>query len=333
MGVWCPQEQGRCEWVSIADIGRTRDLMSIEFFELGLLAAECVGRVVTMGQANGTGFLVAPGLIMTNEHVLSSVDEAAASEIELNFEVNRIGTPKRVQALRLLPQRFFLASKELDFALVAAEAEPTAGAQLNSFKFLPLIGEEGKARIGEALNIIQHPDGRAEEVVIRNNQLLDLPEGPERRDQNQRRAPAAGPAARNRAGQIEYVRHPVRKDETGEPDQQVQDQIEAEHAPVQGPTLVDPRSIPADGERVRPPHVIGGRGTSGRLRTTRTRLVRHCGGDDRDHDGGRPAIPFVEVVRQAWNRHERVVDEEKQHAVLGGGEFGRGLVDPPQHDG
>jgi endonuclease G len=160
-------------------VGRTRDLLSVEFFEMGLLAARCVGLVSTRGQANGTGFLVAPGLMLTNEHVLRTAAEAGDSDLELDFEDNRVGEAKRTEIFRLRPETFFLAHKALDFALVAVDLQSQNGTKLDSFSVLPLIGEEGKVRIGEAVNVVQHPGGRVKQIAIRNNQLVDLPEGPE----------------------------------------------------------------------------------------------------------------------------------------------------------
>jgi len=158
-------------------VGRTRDLLSVEFFEMGLLAARCVGLVTTRGQANGTGFLVAPGLMLTNEHVLRTAAEAGDSDLEMDFEDNRVGEAKRTEIFRLRPEMFFLADKALDFALVGVDLRSQNGTQLDSFSVLPLIGEEGKVRIGEAVNVVQHPGGRVKQIAIRNNQLVDLPEG------------------------------------------------------------------------------------------------------------------------------------------------------------
>ncbi|MGJ7440620.1 trypsin-like peptidase domain-containing protein [Aquipuribacter sp. MA13-6] len=158
-------------------IGATRDLLSVEFFEMGLLAARCVGLVVTRNQPNGTGFLVAPGLMLTNEHVLRTAGEAALSTLELDFEDNRVGERKQTQVFDLDPGRFFYAHRDLDFALVAVRGESRTGAQLDGYSVLPLIGEEGKVRIGEAVNVVQHPSGRVKQVAIRNNRLVDLPEG------------------------------------------------------------------------------------------------------------------------------------------------------------
>ena len=159
-------------------IGLTRDLLSIEFFEQGLDAARSVGRIVTLGRASGTGFLVSPELVMTNQHVLRSRSEAEGSTLELDFEANRFGVPKTTQSFRLRPARFFLADAGLDFALCAIDPTSAQGMALAAYGFRPLIGKEGKIAIGEPVNIVQHPRGLEKQIVIRNNRLVDLPDAP-----------------------------------------------------------------------------------------------------------------------------------------------------------
>ena len=159
-------------------IGRTRDLLSIEFFELGLDAARSVGLIVIDGQASGTGFLVAPDLVMTNRHVLRDAGEAGRSSLDLDFEANRFGAPKSTQSFRLQPERFFLNDATLDYALCAVAPVSGLGKPLRDYGFRPLIGEEGKIAIGEAVNVVQHPAGRVKQIVIRNNRLVDLPDEP-----------------------------------------------------------------------------------------------------------------------------------------------------------
>jgi endonuclease G len=157
-------------------IGESRDLLSVEFFEQGLDAARCVGRVVTRGEANGTGFLVAPGLMLTNQHVLRTAEEAADSEFELDYEEQRFGPRKISQIFKLQPDMFFFNHESLDFAIVAVSSQSGDGVSLDDYGFRPLIGEEGKITIGECVNIIQHPEGREKQIVIRENKLVDLPD-------------------------------------------------------------------------------------------------------------------------------------------------------------
>lgn len=158
-------------------IGETRDFLSIEFFERGLQAALCVGRIQTNDAINGTGFLVAPDIVMTNWHVLKTSDEARMSALELDYEMNTFGDRKVPQFFDLDPDGFFLTDKEHDVTLVAVKERSQGGRRLADYGYLPLIPDEGKITIGEPVNVVQHPKGRFKQIVLRNSRLVDLPEG------------------------------------------------------------------------------------------------------------------------------------------------------------
>lgn len=162
-----------------AIIGATRDFLSVEFLAMGLRSAEAVGRIVVRPRPGGagslgTGFLVAPGVVMTNHHVLRDAATAATATLEMGYET-REGRTLAAESFALRPQAFFLTVPELDMTLVAVAEASRGGRPLAPYGFLPLIAEEGKIAIGEPVNIVQHPAGRAKEVVVRENRLLDLP--------------------------------------------------------------------------------------------------------------------------------------------------------------
>ena len=158
-------------------IGETRDFLSVEFLERGLVAMRCVGRIVTaLGagrSAFGTGFLVSPGLLLTNNHVLRDPARAAASHVEFDFQVDRAGDPLKVQRFALLPEDCFLTDVSLDFALVAVADTSAAGVPLATYGRCRLLGVDGKAVQESCLNIVQHPRGEMKQVVIRENKLVD----------------------------------------------------------------------------------------------------------------------------------------------------------------
>ncbi|MGX1788116.1 DNA/RNA non-specific endonuclease [Bosea sp. NPDC055332] len=158
-------------------IGETRDFLSIEYFERGLQAAACVGRIMTNGAINGTGFLVGPGMVLTNQHVLWDIETAKSSYFELDYEANTFGTPKIAQGYELDPDSFFMTDNDHDFALCAVKGTSQNGKALADYGHLALIAEEGKITIGEPVNVIQHPKGRFKQIAIRNSRLLDLFEG------------------------------------------------------------------------------------------------------------------------------------------------------------
>ncbi|MVT50073.1 hypothetical protein GPL17_06170 [Bradyrhizobium yuanmingense] len=161
-------------------VNGARDFLSIEFLERGLYAAKRVGRILIRSggnvRARGTGFLIAPGLALTNQHVLRTSEMATACAIEMDYVQNRFGPVVQPQTFDLDPDTFFVNSKDFDFAIVAVAARSALGTALSDYGWLPLIDAQGKIAItpDDYLNIIQHPRGREKEVVIRENRLLDL---------------------------------------------------------------------------------------------------------------------------------------------------------------
>jgi endonuclease G len=155
------------------------DLMSVNYLEIGLQAARCVGRVTIRSRTGqtlgfGTSFTISPQLLLTNNHVLDTAEKAEFSRVEFNFQEDAAGNPLPSVVLDLEPRRFFLTDKKLDFTVVAVANKAADGTALRGFCWLPLIEEEGKVLVGEYLNIIQHPNGEPKQLALRENQLIDL---------------------------------------------------------------------------------------------------------------------------------------------------------------
>jgi len=158
------------------------DFLGINFLELALAVARFVGRVhIRSSPARtagfGTGFMVSPRLLLTNNHVLRSRADALHSEIEFDYQYDRNGRLLPVVAYGLEPDKFFLTSATLDYTLVAVrERSVDDRVDLKLYGWSRLIEGQGKAVLGEALNIIQHPKGEAKQLVLRENELIDLPD-------------------------------------------------------------------------------------------------------------------------------------------------------------
>ncbi|MEU6811159.1 endonuclease [Streptomyces sp. NPDC046831] len=153
------------------------DLTGVAFLEGGHLAARSIGRVTVSGPDgghHGTGFMVSSSLLMTNHHVLRSPEEAARAVIEFNFQAGLDGRPLNPVVFRLEPQEFFATDRDLDFSVVAVAEHNQQNERLSDFHWLPLDGAEGKAVLGEFVNIIQHPDGEPKQLALRENQIVDV---------------------------------------------------------------------------------------------------------------------------------------------------------------
>jgi endonuclease I/V8-like Glu-specific endopeptidase len=163
-------------------IGKS-DLIGINYLEMGLRVSRTVGRVRIRSASGqvvgyGTGFMISPRLLLTNNHVLTSKQSASYSQVEFNYQDGPDGRLLTSTIFDLKPDEFFITSVELDFTMVAVSEQPHdgSGSELSEFGWNRLIEEQGKVILGEYLNIIQHPNGEPKQIALRENQLIDLPE-------------------------------------------------------------------------------------------------------------------------------------------------------------
>jgi V8-like Glu-specific endopeptidase len=159
-------------------INEENDLISSRFLPSGTTVMRAVGRITIRKNGRsvgyGTGFLVSPELLLTNHHVFETSDIAANSFVEFDFFERWDGTTRPTIIHRFNPAQFFLNDKDLDYAFVAVAPTSDEGVAISNRGFIPLIAESGKALIGEPVNIIQHPAGKPQQVVIRNNNITDI---------------------------------------------------------------------------------------------------------------------------------------------------------------
>jgi V8-like Glu-specific endopeptidase len=159
-------------------LGRN-DMVGGQFLEAGARAARPVGRVrirTASGRAAGygTGSLIGPRLLLTNNHVLGSATVARASVVELNVQEAFDGRPLAPEEFALTPEHFFLTDVALDFTLVAVAPRDTSGADLADFGWNRASESDDPVLVEEYVNIVQHPGGRPKQVALRDNQVVDL---------------------------------------------------------------------------------------------------------------------------------------------------------------
>ena len=155
--------------------GKTVDYIGVRWLEAGWLASHAVARICTRdGAPLGTGFLVSDRLLMTNNHVIEDVSQARALIAEFGFEFSPFGD--QPQPIRFLfdPSSFFETNDQddLDFTLIALGQPLDPQASTKTFGRCPLSKSSAKHSVGEPVNIIQHPNGEAKQVVVRENRIL-----------------------------------------------------------------------------------------------------------------------------------------------------------------
>ncbi len=162
-------------------IGDTLDLSkrppSAEAYRFGIP----VGRVYQIPDpgieidAFGSGFLIAPNLIITNNHVFPAQDYAEGCVINFKYEYNEFNKLQSGLKFRLTPEIFFLTDIDLDFTIVYAESIDESGQfKLADLGYIPLIGTKGKVIIGSQIHIVQYPLGGPKQYSTDNNIVKDI---------------------------------------------------------------------------------------------------------------------------------------------------------------
>jgi endonuclease G len=155
--------------------GKTVDFVDVAFFERGMRAGRAVARIITKdGFGFGTGFLISPRLLITNNHVIATKAQAGEVFAEFDYERDLYGAPLRVTRYSLAPAQCFLTNQEdnLDYTVIALGERVSGEKSTAQFGFIPVSNARNKHQLGDFVNIIQHPDGRMKEAVLRENQIV-----------------------------------------------------------------------------------------------------------------------------------------------------------------
>lgn len=108
----------------------------------------------------GTGFMIAPDLLMTNNHVIASREEAEQTIYTFNYQLDINRKECSIQTTQPLLGGAFYTNAELDYTVVSLKDLPSFGS--------PLILKK-QIRQNERVTIIQHPGGHLKQISMQNN--------------------------------------------------------------------------------------------------------------------------------------------------------------------
>ncbi|BAZ09661.1 hypothetical protein NIES4071_14710 [Calothrix sp. NIES-4071] len=135
-------------------------LRDIYIFVLALEASKAVVRIRTPKDL-GTGFMIAPDLLMTNNHVINSSVIAEKSQYSFNYQLDTDGKECPTQTIGAMPGGAFYTNEELDFTVVTLLDVPDFGK--------PLIFKSKLMCRDNRVAIIQHPGGHVKKISMQNN--------------------------------------------------------------------------------------------------------------------------------------------------------------------
>lgn len=158
------------------------DMVHVQYLSQLSRMCSTVGRIALEdGQGNvqsyGTGFMIGQGLLLTNNHVINSREAAEFAYLDFNYQLGEDGKLLPAYRFRINNKGLFITSDSdsgLDFTLIEVIPDVVNGKSLDDFGWNRLFGERGKAVTGEAMVVIQHPQGEVKKVALRNNKLLSI---------------------------------------------------------------------------------------------------------------------------------------------------------------
>lgn len=126
----------------------------------------------------GTGFLVSPNILLTNHHVLNSIEVAKAARAEFNYQIAQHdlvdGPPDSAPSavtFQLNPDRLFLTSKMGDFDYTFVWIEAAAAQQFGS---ITMTRGSFTVRQTEPTYIIHHPGGAPKQASLDDTEVLSI---------------------------------------------------------------------------------------------------------------------------------------------------------------
>ncbi len=127
--------------------------------------ATCGVALIIAPTLKGSGFLIAPDLLMTNHHVIAEPPAAQASQVLFNFQLNPARQFDSLNCITVLPQANgkFYTNAALDFTIFQLQPIPPA-AQARVLAVRRQVPADG-----ERVAIIQHPFGQYKKVAMQNN--------------------------------------------------------------------------------------------------------------------------------------------------------------------
>lgn len=143
----------------------------IWWLELALRAARSVTRV-KLPAGSATGFMVAPDIVMTNNHVFEDETDARNAVLQFNYRLKADGDPAERDEWTCDPDNLFKTNPDLDYSIVRVKkrADENAGDVWGHFNLRHGVAVSENQRV----NIVQHPQGRFQEIAFRDNQVKSV---------------------------------------------------------------------------------------------------------------------------------------------------------------
>jgi len=158
--------------VSFQKIIGVNNLKQISWLQRGIKMSKSVCRIHTP-TGFGSGFLIGTNRLMTNNHVIPSLEVATAEQTraEFNYQQDESGGYLPSHRFRFSKKFFHTSPKsELDYTIV--EIEPDADSPSLSEWGVLQLNANADPNSKEHVSIVQHPNGGLKQIVLTASQVV-----------------------------------------------------------------------------------------------------------------------------------------------------------------
>lgn len=145
-------------------MGVRSTLVPISYFEIGVVRAKSIVRIVRSDGSLGTGFITSGNVLVTNNHVLPNVEAVQESIVQFNYQQNAEGLSAPVYEVKLLANTF-KTSIENDWSIATIDGDVNT-------EWGAIELSKTNVKVGDHVNIIQHPGGGPKQISLFANVIV-----------------------------------------------------------------------------------------------------------------------------------------------------------------
>lgn len=142
----------------------TNNLRTISVLEKMVQISRSVVHVTIPGKGVATGFMITPDVLMTNNHVFTSADDARDAVVRFNYQIDLSGNFLQPDEY-ITDISFFHTNAKLDYSIVKVSGSP--GLKWGYIK-LPI---DDAVKPLDDVFIIQHPGGEHKQIALSDNEV------------------------------------------------------------------------------------------------------------------------------------------------------------------
>ena len=137
-------------------LGDKSTLVPISYLELGVIRAKSVVRIKRADGSSGTGFMTAGGILITNNHVLPDDASMVGAVVQFNYQRTVAGLDAPFEEFSIDTAVPLRTSKDNDWSAVRIKGDASKWGELDM--------KPTTVKVGDHVNIIQHPGGAQKQI-------------------------------------------------------------------------------------------------------------------------------------------------------------------------